>query len=292
MQEIKLDFIGIGAPRTGTTHLSTLLAEHPEICFSSRKELHYFNFDHIYSQGQTYLAKYFNHCPAGKIKGEWSTDYLYSPAAAQRIKEHNPNVKLLICLREPVERAYSHFLLQKYSASIMPFQSFRQAVTGHDKYNYLKLGFYSQPLRYYLSLFPRQNILILIYEEVVNNPEQAIGAIYEFLGVAKNFRPPSLNKNIDYRGRKKFYSLTIAAIVNKLIIYYKHSRFKTVLQHLQTRRLLRWLKKVNRRQVQQKFSKPAISQETAHELKRLYQSEIATVEKIIDRPLPIWKKLS
>lgn len=290
MQEIKLDFVGIGAPRCGTTKLSRGLAEHPEICFSSRKELHYFNFDHLYNQGQSYLTRFFNHCQNEKLKGEWSTDYLYSQKAAERIKNHNPNVKILICLRHPIDRAYSHYLLQKYSGSINPWQTFNTAISDRDKYHYLKRGFYAEPLKHYLDTFPREQIHIIVYEELVENPSKIFQQLYQFLEVDSNFIPPSLHENIDYRAKKKFHSLTLVALTNKLTLLYKQSRFRKLLGGLGIRNFLRWLKKINRQNTPQKFQKPPLDQQIRERLQKFYEPEIAAVEKIIGRPLPAWKQ--
>lgn len=289
MASIKLDFTGIGGPRCGSTKISKCLAEHPEICFSQRKELHYFNFDHIYQQGEKFLRRHFSHCQPGQIKGEWSTDYLYSKKAATRIRAHNPDVKILVCLRHPVERAYSHYLLQKYSASIMPFQSFLRAVSGDDKYNYLKLGFYSKHLPTYLSLFPKENICLVIYEEFFKDLAGSIKKLYGFLGVNPNFVPPSLHENVDYRGKKKFYSLALTSIINKLILFYKRSRFKKLWRIFYLRQIFRWLKKKNRRQGAEKFTKPAMDEKTRAMLKTLYRDEITAIEHIIGRSLDTWK---
>lgn len=290
MQEIKLDFVGIGAPRCGTTKLSRGLAEHPEICFSSRKELHYFNFDHLYNQGQYYLTRFLNHCQKGKIKGEWSTDYLYSQKAAERIKNHNPEVKILISLRNPIDRAYSHYLLQKYSGSINPWQTFNTAISGRDKYHYLKRGLYAESLKHYLDTFPREQIRIVIYEELVKNPGQTFKQLYQFLKVNPNFVPPSINENVDYRARKKHYSLILVAIINKLTLLYKQSRFRKFLGRLGIRNFLRWLKKINRNTDPQKFQKPPLDQQVRERLQKFYEPEITAVEKIIGRPLPAWKQ--
>lgn len=290
MQEIKLDFIGIGAPRCGTTKLSRGLAEHPEICFSERKELHYFNFDHIYNQGQGYLSRFFTHCQNKKNKGEWSTDYLYSKKAAERIKSHNPKVKILICLRHPVDRAYSHYLLQKYSGSINPWQTFNTAILDNDKYNYLKRGLYAGPLKDYLEIFLREQIQIIIYDEFISNPANTFKQLYQFLGVNPDFIPPSLNENVDYRARKKHYSLTLVAIINKLTLFYKQSRFKKLWRVFGLRNFLRWLKKINRQTKPQKFKKPTLDQQIRERLQKFYEPEIAEMEKIIGRPLPAWKQ--
>src|SRR3989344_1795112 len=290
MQEIKLDFIGSGAPRCGTTKLSRGLAEHPEICFSERKELHYFNFDHIYNQGQGYLSRFFTHCQNKKIRGEWSTDYLYSKKAAERIKSHNPKVKILISLRHPVDRAYSHYLLQKYSGSIMPWQTFNSAIAGNDKYNYLKLGLYAAPLKDYMRIFLGEQMHIIIYEEFIDDPASTFKQLYQFLGVNPDFVPHSLNENVDYRARKKFHSLILVAITNKLTLIYKQSRFKKLWRVFRLRNFLRWLKKINRQTAPQKFNKLPLDQQARVRLQKFYESEITAVEKIIGRPLPAWKQ--
>ena len=149
-KNFKVDFIGIGAGKCGTTWISKCLAEHPQVCFSIPKETFFFNRDVgvfndpnlISSSDQCYskydregikgYTKYFQHYKRGQIRGEWCVGYLGDSLASQKIKMEFPNVKILVCLRNPIDRAYSHFHFFKYTCNFESQScSFEQALKMH-----------------------------------------------------------------------------------------------------------------------------------------------------------------
>src|SRR3989344_5640213 len=101
----KVDFIGVGAPKCGTTWIAECLAEHPDVCFSWNKEPHFFNRDREYEKSLDYYRTYFKNCENKKLRGEYTVNYLYFDSAADRIKKHFPGTKIIIALRNPIERA-------------------------------------------------------------------------------------------------------------------------------------------------------------------------------------------
>ena len=116
----RIDFIGIGAPKCGTTWISACLAEHPEIGFANDKEVYYFSdslvrsyfqasFNH-YARGHPWYHQQFpSSKPAARIFGEYTVDYMYDPRSAERIFNYHPDIQLLVALRNPVEMVYSWY---------------------------------------------------------------------------------------------------------------------------------------------------------------------------------------
>ena len=101
-------FLVIGAPRSGTTWIARNLREHPEICLSKKKELHFFDRDENYERGIAYYESFFTRCSEQQHAiGEATPDYIHVPVAAKRIKEHLPHAKLIVSLRNPRDRVYS-----------------------------------------------------------------------------------------------------------------------------------------------------------------------------------------
>ena len=163
----KPDFIGIGVEKAGTTWIHYNLKTHPEICMISRKkfkEIYFFNESHQYSKGIEYYRSLYNRCPKNKVKGEFTAGYLSSPQTPFLIYKHFPNVKLIVCLRNPIERAYSHY---KYDMELKGFyniyKSFEEAIKKN--LSFLKLSFYYKQLKKYYDLFPNKNILVLFFED-------------------------------------------------------------------------------------------------------------------------------
>jgi len=289
-ESFRLDFVGVAAPRSGTTWISRCLGEHPQVCVSSVKEPHFFLYDSRYNQGLSYLTKQFKHYNNEKIKGEWSNLYLYSKEAALRIRKHNPDAKIIMCLRNPIERAYSQYLNRKYNASIMPLYSFKYIVDHEEKYHYLAYGLYAKHLRYYQSLFPKENIHVMLYEEMTRNPREEFKRLLAFLDVEDNFIPQSLNIVVNDRGKKKYHSLYLQALVNKLTLVYKQSRFKRLLEPLRIRQLLRWAENANKRHTRVPFKKPPMDPTIRQRLNNYFADEIRELEQVLDRDLDVWKK--
>ncbi|HEU4677805.1 MAG TPA: sulfotransferase domain-containing protein, partial [Candidatus Paceibacterota bacterium] len=120
-----IDFIGLGAQKSGTSWAYTCLYEHPAVCMP-QKELHFFSRPR-FEEGKEWYEAQFKNCAPGKLRGEWSTSYLYSPDAPERIRSLYPNAKLLAILRNPIDRAYSQYRNAVRAGEIpksMPFRAY------------------------------------------------------------------------------------------------------------------------------------------------------------------------
>jgi hypothetical protein len=192
------DFIIGGAPRCGTTWLYTLLDRHPQIHMAKpvKPEPKFFLVDHLYEKGiEHYVRTWFGDVPAGRIAGEKSTDYLESRAAAERIHRHLPGVKLVFILREPVSRAYSNYLWTRMNG--LETESFARALDLEEArehalperlrftrpYSYFSRGLYADLLEPYVSRFPREQLLVLRFEDLIDTPGGVAARLHAFLGV-------------------------------------------------------------------------------------------------------------
>ena len=111
---LKLDFCGIGAPRCGTTSLHDILIQHPNIFLPSVKEVHFFNNPQNYSKGLGWYEQFFKRDNKYKIYGEITPSYIYHPNVPERIHTtFGKDIKLIINLRNPVSRAFSHYKINK-----------------------------------------------------------------------------------------------------------------------------------------------------------------------------------
>ena len=107
---LTVDFIGIGAPKSGTTWLSECLREHPRVCMSEPKEIHFFNKTYAfywkkqewkYMKGMEWYAEHWRGCTSGQKRGEFSVFYMQDESTPELIHKHFPHVKLIACLRHP-----------------------------------------------------------------------------------------------------------------------------------------------------------------------------------------------
>ncbi len=119
--------IGIGAQRTGSSWLYACMYEHPEICMP-RKEINFFSRERNWTRGFGWYEGIFAECPATAVCGEFSTSYLPDPETPLRIHDRYPDVRLIVSLRHPAERAYSSYLNDILAGVVSPKQSFREAL--------------------------------------------------------------------------------------------------------------------------------------------------------------------
>ena len=112
----RLDFILAGAQKSGSTALHYFLSRHPDICMGDQQEIHFFDNDAMFVAEPNYeeLHKHYPSIASATIAGDCTPSYLYHEPAMQRIWNYNPKIKLLILLRNPVERAFAHWNMQQY----------------------------------------------------------------------------------------------------------------------------------------------------------------------------------
>ncbi len=175
-------FVGIGAHRSGSSWLYQQLKNHPDIFMSERKEINF--FDQNYQFGIEWYEKFFpvvNESSNHQIYGEISPGYLYTDEAADRIARHLPDCKLIAILRNPVNRCYS-----QYRYSIRNNEDQRNFTEFLEQTEAIKISLYGKQIERFLKSFPSENILFLIFEEVVSNPPTFLRQIGDFLGVDGN----------------------------------------------------------------------------------------------------------
>ncbi len=203
-------FVGIGVARGGTTWLHTLLSGHPQISMPTRrKEVRYFDRNH--DRGLDWYESFF--CPSAEADryraiGEISPQYLYADGCAARIAASLPEAKLLVILRHPVDRAYSHygFVVQRrnYQGSFEEFIARRPTM--------LEKGFYSRYLDRFLTHFERERILTLVFEEAMSDGDDARGALSAFLDVPVAGFPSSVGR-VNASTVPRFGSLSNVAVM-------------------------------------------------------------------------------
>ena len=200
------DFLLVGAPKAGTTALHVALARHPELCLSLVKEPKYFLGDGPPPSGggpgdaKTYseyvwrredYETLWDHGQPGQLRGESTTLYLQDLEAQRRIKETVPDVKLIAVLRDPVDRAHSNWSHLR-SAGLEPVADFPRACMLGDRraadgwgpfWRYLEIGRYGAQLQHLYALFPTEQVLVLLYREVREDPVATLDKVCAFLGV-------------------------------------------------------------------------------------------------------------
>lgn len=192
----RVTFLIAGTQKGGTTALAQFLAQHPQIFISRRKELHFFDTDKYFRTSTPDYAWYHQHFEGSegyRAVGEATPIYMYWPAAAPRIKAYNPAMKLIMLLRNPAERAYSDYIMERRRG--FEYWPFRWAVrfervrsmlsppTWRRLHLYTSRGFYSQQIKRLLQFFPREQMLFLKTEELREEHERTLQRVCAFLGI-------------------------------------------------------------------------------------------------------------
>ncbi len=194
----QIDFIGIGAPKCGTTWLSAQLEAHPQIGFAPDKEVYYFADTILrrmagkelrcFDRGEVWYHEQFPAASgAVRSRGEFCPAYLYSEEAATRIAAYRPEIKLLVCLRPPVEMIYSWYWYNRNAVLASLPESFEEMMENP----FLRdLGCFARHLKPYLDRFPAENILVVQFDAIRRAPDRVRERTYQFLNVAADFKPP------------------------------------------------------------------------------------------------------
>ena len=199
---MKVDFFIVGVPKAGTTSLYHYLSEHPQVEMSSQKEPDYFSDKAINEQGMYYtknrvnsLAKYESLFVQKEsvVYGEASVSYLFYENVAEDIKKYNPNAKIIIMLRNPIERAFSHYLMD-YRLGLIS-DSFENIIAKKSKHKnahlfyqqYIEVSKYATQIQRYLDFFEKENILFIDYEDFKKNVSKTVGKVYSFLNISAEF---------------------------------------------------------------------------------------------------------
>jgi len=216
---LRPNFLIIGALKGGTTSLHRYLSDHPAVHCSSRKEVRYFSL--TYPLGERWYLSHFPlriRAATTRLRrgvrlavGEATPAYLFDPRSPGRVHAFDPRMKLIVALRDPVERAYSHFQMEHETRD--ETRSFEDALAWEeaelrpelDRWvadptyesplplfgrSYVARGCYADHLERWLALFPREQLLVLMSDELLGDPASAMSTVEEFLEVPQ-WQPPS-----------------------------------------------------------------------------------------------------
>ena len=195
----KVNFIGIGVQKAGTSWLSEALNEHPEVYIHPKKEGHFFNKEKFYlnSLHYEYTFKHNNE----KIIGEITPAYISEKDVPKKIFKYNPEVKLIAILRDPTERCMSQYKMEMSRGTIEENKGLWDAFSRDlPKYGPMKYrGLYKEQLDGFYKYFKKEQLLILKYNELKKNPSNFIKKAFNFLEVDNSFIPKCLTINIKHK---------------------------------------------------------------------------------------------
>jgi Sulfotransferase family len=305
------NFFLVGAAKAGTTSLHAYLRAHPQIYTSPIKEPNYFckdidvtrfsstyldaipvdyrgfvdgrmteevHFAHV-QEWENYLKLFCNVRDEAAI-GDCSNTYLYSAVAAAEIKSATEDPRIIIVLRNPIERAFSHYIMDLRIGYVWrPFREElehdledREELWGRSRL-YVALGMYSAQVKRYLDVFSRERIKIILSEELRTTRRETLAELYRFLGVEPSFTPPSSTLN----------EATIPHAVR-----FNYLLRKSGIKRLITRYLPTAIKERGKKHFYSGKRIPVLSSAERDLLRGIFRVDIGELEKLIERDLSAW----
>ena len=277
------NFFIVGAPKAGTTSLYEYLSRHPEVYMPAAiKEPDYFSHEEIVQQQLYYKtthvkdAKGYKALFAGvtnqKAVGEASVSYLFYPQTANKIYKFNPAAKIIIILREPVERAYSHYLMD-YRLGLLD-AAFEDIIFRKLEHRYadmyfqqvVSLGEYAEQITRYLEVFSPDQVKILFYDHLKTDPGGVMKSIFKFLEIDEAFP-------IDTSQRFNAHAAPKNGLVEKM--YKMHHLRRSISQLVPEA-----LKNSFRRVFFKQSKKPEISAEAKAYLTEHYRNDVQKIREL------------
>jgi hypothetical protein len=277
------NFLIVGAMKSGTTSLYYYLKQQPGIYLPEEKEPSYFSLipggtnSHRSISKKEYLDL-FQNVKNEKIIGEASVQYLRDPDSCEKIYEQIPNTKIIILLRNPIDRAYSHYLSKLLESGISIHDEIYKDVKKLDEMNLnydnpIVYGLYYNQVNRYLKKFGKNNVLILIYEEFFNDVNYYLKNVLEFLNASETEIKTVKNESFN-----EYYTpnpATMKFLKNQII---KKIGYSILPKKLRTS-IYKRLRDLNK-------TKPKLSESDKNFLIEYYKIDIEQLEQLLGRKLP------
>lgn len=299
------NFIVIGAGKSGTTTLYELLKEHPEVHMSAVKETNFFALWGKSLEGTSEDPKQLRHYPwsvtspaayselfenteNAKARGEVSPMYLYNEDAPEAIKSTIPDVKLVVILRNPVDRLHSRYM-HLLRENRQPAEDYKEVLDQDsiwwERNDLVREGFYNTYLQRYFQLFPPSQLRVYLYEDLQSNPTALMKDLYEFIGVDTDFQP-HVSRQYNASGRIKNKNIDQLIGQNSVAKAWMNKCAPGLVKELKNSgwvkdRLLK-LRKANL----EKSPMPASTREQL--IEKIYAPEITGLQQLIQRDLSHW----
>lgn len=287
---IKIDVLGVGAPKCGTTWLATCLSEHPSVCMAEPSTLNYFcdatpwpEFRSTLGIGQDWLAQRFAHRKTGQKLVDISPTYMQDENAARRIFEHNPRAKLIFNFRHPVEMLHS-FYYQVARESRVP-ATFAGFVSAYPEVRRIPL--YHRHVCRFLELFPSEQCLFLLYDDIQKRPMDVLQNCFAFLEIDPDFKPAALHSRVNVRRAPR--SQKVVALLNWVRHFIQDhltkQQWDTLVWKTKLYRFHQWILDRNLKPVQ----RIEIDSKTRSGLLEYFRTDTRALAALLNRDLSLWE---
>lgn len=278
----KPDFIGVGVQKAGTTWLYKMLEAHPDIgmIFSDEKDTRFFTC--FYDRGYAWYERHYEKITE-KVKGEFSTSYFYSQDATDRIFNYLPGIKLIVSLRNPVDRIISNHRHQvQLGFASGKLEDIAAGIANNP--TYIEQCMYYKHLSRWIQRFGKENVLVILFDDIKENPGQVCRNMYRFLGIDDNFLPVNFNV---IQNPTRSHGINRVEKILKAV--------SRLLKSIGLSSFIAYIKRTNLKQKIQGLGVPSTSSnyekaDTRDHVLRHVLQDIEELERLIGRDLSLWKK--
>lgn len=289
-------FLIVGAEKSGTTWLADMLRQHPQVFIPAQKELHYFNRrmdeapeleNYNFTKPLDWYLDFFRPAPPGRTAGEACPAYLWDEAAAERIHDFNPNVRIVMILRDPVERFISAYRYARQRGTVTA----ADLPTIQKKYKAFLLdrGLYFQQVNRYLDRFPRERVKICWFDDLRRDSRALLLDVEQFLSL-DSFVPENVAEESNVTAAPRYPALSrIFASVRMFTRKYKLTWLIEAVRKLGLADLFTKMREENKSQPKVTRVSDEVQFDRAW-LRDFYAEDISNLEKLLGVDLSKWKK--
>ncbi|TCJ17940.1 hypothetical protein EZJ19_03250 [Parasulfuritortus cantonensis] len=274
-------FVGIGAQKCASSWLYDILADHPAVSVSTVKEVNFFSYH--YENGYKWYGRQFNSKPKASLVGEISPSYFNECSVPARVKLLDASTLILVSLRDPVERALSQHRHMVRIGRIDPRNaSFEDAL--RDNPSYLEQGMYARHMARWYENFPKQQIKVVLMQDIKMDPDGVAGDVYSYLDIDPNHTSSSLHQksNESYAVKYRTFGNTVETIRSAA----RSVGLGAVWSLAGNVGLQKIYRKINR--IPSNDIIPPVLPETIAYLKNMYRQDTLRLQDMVERDLCCW----
>lgn len=279
------NFLAVGPPRTATTWLYFVLRGKVGLPRGFKETEFFLRY---YGKGIDWYRAHFDQCPPDLPAGEVCPTYFASPEARNRIARHIPDCRIIITLRDPVDRFYSHYRLLRREGWIGPKVTLEEIIRRHIRTasgagNLFDVSRYSHHVKAWRESFGEENVTVLFYEDLEDNPQKFLARVCRFIGVdvkkvtASPFTAQKIN-SVTHAPRSRRLARAARSVMFRL----REHRIDSLIKLTTSPRLHQFVFEGG-----EKFAE--LKPSTERWLRQYFQPEIVALERMLKRDLSSWK---
>ncbi|MBL4653715.1 MAG: sulfotransferase domain-containing protein [Flavobacteriales bacterium] len=273
----KPSFIGVGVQKCASTWIHRILEDHPQVTVSNPKELDFFSYH--YHFGFDWYESYFS---GSLVVGENSPSYFCDPRVAERVYQYHPSMKVIVCLRDPIARIVSHHAHEVRLGHVDSRLTFTEALENNPMY--IDQSRYAKYLDIWLSIFPENQVLVLLQEDIQKQPAMVASDVYQFLGVESDYQSAFLERkaNLSQQAKLDFFESGLKKVAKFLRLLGLNS----VVGNIKSMAWARALRQSNMQSIHQ--SLPSMTEDEVQRLDAIFRDDMRCLQKITHLDLDVW----